>query len=233
MAKQNKSYQLDFHVDIVFCIDATGSMHHILDTVKSNALNLYDDIIREMKKKRKTVTQVRVRVVAFRDFHYDRDDAVFLSDFFRLPEQADAFRSYVEGIRADGGGDDPEDGLEALAFAMKSDWSNSAKRQRHIIVVWSDDGTHELGYGRQAENYPRGMARSFDELTQWWGWGNENAPGLMNEEAKRLLLFTPDKPFWSTIRETWNKVVHYRTTSGSGLRDVSYVQILSAITRTI
>ena len=33
------NYSLKYNVDIVMCIDATGSMNGILDTVKSNALN--------------------------------------------------------------------------------------------------------------------------------------------------------------------------------------------------
>ena len=38
------AYKLTFGIDLVFCIDATGSMDHILDTVKNNALNLYKEI---------------------------------------------------------------------------------------------------------------------------------------------------------------------------------------------
>ena len=39
------NYSLKYNVDIVMCIDATGSMNGILDTVKSNALNFYGDLI--------------------------------------------------------------------------------------------------------------------------------------------------------------------------------------------
>ncbi|MFR5853285.1 MAG: hypothetical protein ACLUE8_02510 [Lachnospiraceae bacterium] len=53
-------YQLTYNVDMVFCIDSTGSMRHVLDFVKQNALNLYQDITREMEKKHKTIHQLRV-----------------------------------------------------------------------------------------------------------------------------------------------------------------------------
>ena len=45
-----EGYKLTYHVDMVFCIDATGSMRHVLDLVKQNALNLYRDIVAEMEK---------------------------------------------------------------------------------------------------------------------------------------------------------------------------------------
>ena len=35
------NYSLKYDVDIVMCIDATGSMTGILDTVKRNALNFF------------------------------------------------------------------------------------------------------------------------------------------------------------------------------------------------
>ena len=43
-----EGYKLTYHVDMVFCIDATGSMRHVLDLVKQNALNLYRDIVAEV-----------------------------------------------------------------------------------------------------------------------------------------------------------------------------------------
>lgn len=103
-------YQLTYNVDMVFCIDSTGSMRHVLDFVKQNALNLYQDITREMEKKHKTIHQLRVKVIAFRDYIADGEEAMLSSDFFTLPEQAEMLRDCVEGIHAKGGGDIPEDG---------------------------------------------------------------------------------------------------------------------------
>ena len=78
-------YKLTYHVDMVFCIDATGSMRHVLDFVKQNALNLYRDVAAEMEKKHKTIDQLRVRVIAFRDYINDGEEAMLSSDFFVLP----------------------------------------------------------------------------------------------------------------------------------------------------
>lgn len=225
------NYRLTYGVDLVFCIDATMSMDHILDTVKDNALNFYQDFMDTMEMKHKRVETLRVRIVAFRDYLADRDRAMMVTKFFELPTQSEDFRACVQSIEAEGGGDDPEDGLEALAYAMKSDWSTTAMKRRHVIVVWSDDGTHALGYGKAGSAYPKNMAKDFDELTEWWG--SRRAPGVMDESAKRLILFTPDMNYWNNIRDNWNNVIHYESSAGGGLKDHDYKQILSAICNSI
>lgn len=225
------NYKVNYGVDLVFCIDATASMDHILDTVKNNALNFYQDFTNAMTAKHKSVSDLRVRIVAFRDYYYDREKAMMLTNFFDLPTQAEEFKQCVNSIVADGGGDDPEDGLEALAYAMKSKWGMEAQKRRHVIVVWSDEGTHDLGFGKDAPNYPNGMAKDFDELTSWWG--SKSDPGIMDESAKRLILFTPGKDSWNKISDNWNNVIQYESEAGDGLKGVDYQQILSAICNSI
>ena len=58
-----QNYRLTYNVDMVFCIDATGSMRHVIDFVKQNALNLYHDISSEMAKKHKTVDSHRYKAL--------------------------------------------------------------------------------------------------------------------------------------------------------------------------
>ena len=112
-----------YNVDIVFCIDATMSMYQILDKVKENTKNFYIDLTDAMAHKGKKVDQLRVRIVMFRDYYYDKEDAMFVTDFFNLPAQSAEFDQCVNSIEPKGGGDDPEDALEALAYAIRSDWT--------------------------------------------------------------------------------------------------------------
>ena len=121
----------------------------------------------------------------------------------------------------------PLHGLEALAYAMKSKWNTTAQKRRHVIVVWSDDGTHDLGFGKSAPNYPANMAADFNELTRWWG--SRTSPGVMDESAKRLIIFAPNKKSWNKITDNWNNVIQYESEAGDGLADCDYEQILSAI----
>lgn len=222
------SSRITYDVDIVFCIDATESMDNIIDIVKANAIYFYEDVTDVMKSKGKTISQLRLKVIIFRDYAADGDNAMLATGFFNLPYDAEAFRACIESIRPYGGGDDPEDGLEALAFAMDSDWSRSGFKRRHVIAVWSDAPTHELGYARAYPEYPRNMVSDFRELSDWW-----MDPSFMDQSAKRLLLFTPDEPYWSVISDNWDNVIHIPSQAGSGLREVTYRQIINSISNTI
>ena len=227
----NMSTKVTYNVDLVFCIDATASMGDLINVVKVNAINLYQDIIQTMAQKQKVINKIRVKVIAFRDYIYDRENAMLTTRFFNLPEEADLLKNLIGQITAMGGGDDPEDGLEALAFAMRSDWDKEGMKKRHVIVVWSDAATHPLSYGREAANYPQQMPKTFGELTAWWG--SKQCPGYMNNQAKRLLLFTPDKEGWKTISDTWDNVIHFPSEAGKGLQNVDYKTIIDAIANTI
>lgn len=219
------NYSLKYDVDIVMCIDATGSMTGILDTVKRNALNFYGDVRSAMQEKGKQVNTLRVKVIAFRDYIADGDNAMLATEFYTMPKDEAEFSNLVKSINAEGGGDDPEDGLEALAYAIKSDWTKSGDKQRHLIVVWTDAETHALGFGKSAPQYPTKMAASFDQLTAWWE--------QMDTRAKRLLIYAPEAEYWTTVANNWNNTIHYPSVAGNGLKEFEYQEIIDAIRNTI
>lgn len=230
--RQNGQSSMDYTVDMVFCIDATGSMEDatgsrakIINMVKQNALNFYADLNSAMTAKRKAVRQLRVRVIAFRDYLADGDQAMLVTDFFLLPQQSAEFEACINSIHADGGGDIPEDGLEALAYAIKSEWTTDSAKKRHVIVVWTDAPTHDLGHGSRSPHYPAGMATSLSDLSTWWD--------DMNENAKRLILFAPDEARWDYISRNWDNVVHYPSEAGNGLAETNYSEILNAIANSV
>lgn len=220
------NYSLKYDVDIVMCIDATGSMTGILDTVKKNALNFYGDVRKAMQEKGKQVNTMRIKVIAFRDYLADGNKAMLATDFYTMPEEQAEFNDLVRSINAEGGGDDPEDGLEALAYAIKSDWRTSGgNKRRHIIVVWTDASTHELGFGKAAPLYPSKMATTFDQLTNWWEG--------MDSNSKRLLIYAPEEQYWTNIADNWTQTIHYPSQAGNGLKEFEYQEILDAIRNSI
>lgn len=225
------NYKVSYSVDLVFVIDATGSMGKMINLVKENALNFYQDLTDVMSAKGKEISQLRIRVVAFRDYLADGDQAMMLTDFFALPEQSEDFKECVESIEADGGGDEPEDGLEALAYAIRSPWNTEGQKKRQVIVVWTDASTHELGFGKGSSYYPNNMAENLAELSEWWG--DRQNPGYMDQNAKRLLLFAPDEQAWTSISDNWDNVLHFPSEAGNGLEDMDYKQILNTISNTI
>ena len=216
---------LTYAVDIVFCIDVTGSMTPILDAVKANALRFYGDVQNNLVNKGKNVDELRVRVVAFRDFAADGDAAMQESPFFALPADQGDFSAFVNGLVPEGGGDAPESGLEAVALAMSSPWTTRGDRRRQVIVVWTDQPAQPLSPAVLPEGFRGRVPADFSALTDMW----EDAQGALGSSSKRLILFAPDGPGWSDISSVWENVVHHPSQAGGGLSDVDYGTIIDSI----
>ncbi len=218
---------IQYSVDIVLCIDSTGSMQPIIDKVKAGAIRFYDDLKRIMDKKGKAVDNLRTKVIAFRDYYCDGDKAMKESPFFDLPKEQDGFESFVKEIYADGGGDEPENGLEALALAMKSDWTKSGDKRRHLIVIWTDASCHPLEKEPKSGTYPHDFPKNVNELTDMWE-GQK-----MDISAKRLVMFAPDSYYWTDIALYWKNTLHFPSKAGEGLSDVDYNTILETIVNSV
>lgn len=216
---------LSYAVDIVFCIDVTGSMTPILDAVKDNALKFYDDVQQNLTAKGKNVDDLRVRVLAFRDFAADGEAALEESPFFSLPAEQAAFSDFVNGLRAEGGGDAPESGLEAVALAINSPWTTRGDRRRQVIVVWTDQPAHPLDPSVLPADLHDRVPADFSALTDLW----EDPQGPLGASSKRLILFAPDGPGWSDISGVWENVVHHPSQAGGGLSEVDYGTIVDSI----
>ena len=209
----------------MFCVDVTGSMTPIIDAVKANALGFYDDVQTNLTAKGKNVAQLRVRVVAFRDFVADGDAALEESPFYTLPDERNGFSEFVNGLIAEGGGDAAESGLEAVALAVNSPWTTTGDRRRQVIVVWTDQPAHQLDPSVVPADLASRVPADFSAFTDVW----EDEQGLMGSSSKRLILFAPDGPGWSDISAVWENVVHHPSQAGGGLSDVDYGTIIDSI----
>lgn len=205
-----------FNADVVMCIDCTSSMYHLIGTIKKNALNFYPDIKKKCESQGKEILSMRIRVIAFRDFC---DSMPFeTSDFFGMPEKENDFKTFVSNLKVYGGGDGPERAYDAISQALLSDWS-SASDVRKVVILWTDAPSHPLSR-RNPE------ARTFDEMSSLW-------KTKLQSDSKRLILFAPSDPTWSVIENNWDKAVRHGVTSGGGLTDVDYNEILRALSESI
>ena len=82
---------LKYAVDIALCIDVTGSMAPVLERVKQSALSFHKRLEEAMSAKQKAISQMRLRVVAYRDFADNPGDALAASEFWNIPEQTSDF----------------------------------------------------------------------------------------------------------------------------------------------
>lgn len=230
----NSSYQygsnLQYAVDVVFCIDVTGSMGPILDVVKRSASTFHKRLEDIMAEKGRAISQLRLKIIAFRDFGDHADDAIMETEFFLFPAQLRNFNNFMRTLSAKGGGDEPESGLEALALAVRSPWECGLDRRRHVIVVFSDASAHPLGDPRQmqAETYPKSIPASLAGLLEEW-----RSDLIMDNSAKRLLLFAPEVYPWSDIADEWSRTLFFPSEAGEGLEEFEFEEILNTIANSI
>jgi hypothetical protein len=223
-----------YAVDIVFCIDVTGSMTPVIDVVKTNVRSFHTRLAETMAKKDKSISQLRVRVVAFRDFADNPSNAIEQTEFLTLPDQVPEFERFVQGLRATGGGDEPESGLEALSIAIDSQWERGLDRRRHVIAVFTDASAHPLGdsRARSVSTYPSSIPADIDGLFDRWGYSASQSGG-MEIGAKRLLLFAPDAPPWNVIAADWDNTIFLPSQAGKGLEEHEMNEIIEAIANSI
>lgn len=205
-------------VDVVMCIDVTGSMSDIINTVKSNAISFYDLFNECCVENGITMTGLNTQVIAFRDKNVDGDDWMSVSPTYTLPEEKSEFQSFVNALDADGGGDMPESGLEALQVAFeKSDWGVDDGYHRQVVILWTDA--------------PYLVGESYTDLVI------SDAEYMWNSmpSGRRMILFAPNGTSanggsWGEL-DTWANVIH-ETDLDTGFRDFEYIleSIISELT---
>ena len=225
--------QQPYCVDIVMCIDATGSMGPIIREVRESAMRFGDRFRDAMKASGKNVDALRVRVIAFRDYITSKQSPMAQSPFFSLPEDSREFHKFVEGVKAKGGGGDgPENALEALALAMRSDWTREGMKRRHVILVFTDAGAVPLQDPERtgSQDYPSGMPGSLSELGDLWAGTGKG--GMPEERSARMVLFAPQKEPW-TYMQVWNNVWTSYSRAGSGLKEIDIDQVLQILVNSV
>lgn len=224
-----KLLQGTLDVDLVLCIDATESMGPFFQLTKRRALSLPADILAEARTQGKRVGSLRVKVIAFRDYRSDREYAMQLTDFFDYFKEKAELSSLMADICAAGGGaDEAEDALEALAYAMASDWkpSRPGVERRQIIALWTDAAAHSLGEGKTSPYYDPTLPKSFGELTA--RWMND---GRLDRDAKRLVLFAPRVRPWTVLESNWDNVTLYPSTAGRELTEADYCGMVYSLVK--
>ena len=221
--------QAQYAVDIVMCIDKTGSMSPVIELVKSHALKFETDLKSKLAEKQKHVDLLRVKVIAFGDCYADGPGWVRASEFFELPATSSSFRDFVSGIKVEGGGDEPENGLEAVAMAIKSKWTAEGFRRRHVIAIWTDASAHalEVSKDKGVAHYPADLPKSFDELKDLWD------SQAIHAAARRLIMFAPEAYPWNEISTHWDEAIHFASQAGNGLGEMDYGVILDTIANSV
>lgn len=220
------------HLDLVMCIDATGSMQYTLNAVKNAALYFEKNLNDELKAKQiDPFESMRVKPIFYRDFggnsgwksdprDYGDRPPMKVGEFWRLPDQATLFSTFVSPERATGGGDLPESGLECVNEGMNSSWIKAGATvvggasagqvitaSFNVIAVWTDADAHPPSHSQSLKNpdYP-----AADIMPRTWTGTPPSAPGLtykwnssvkMDQENKLLVFFgNSGTPNWLPVK---------------------------------
>lgn len=126
-------------VDIVFVLDVTESMQPYIDAVKQNIITFAQDLQSNSR-------DYRLGLVTFEDYvvsQYPDCNCPYRS---KMTSNVHEFTDWVSGLHAGGGGDIPEDQLDALAYAASFPFRPEAEG---IIIIVTDAPPHHDGDGSE------------------------------------------------------------------------------------
>jgi Mg-chelatase subunit ChlD len=113
-------------VEVVFCLDTTGSMSGLIDAAKKKIWAISNQIATGTPS-----PQVKVGLVAYRD----RGDA-YVTKVIDLTDDLDAIHTQLMSFQAAGGGDFPESVNQALHESVtRISWSKDKKTLKLIFLV--------------------------------------------------------------------------------------------------
>jgi hypothetical protein len=185
-------------VDIVFVLDATGSMTPCINALKDNIQTFVTSLTTKDANNSTPIKDWRAKVLGYRDFHFDTVPIVDNPFVTRAEE----LRDQLAALHADGGGDEPESLLEAIYLVATMPASGKGEPPRpdawrhrsaaaRVVVVFTDASYKE-------------------PLQQPKGAVFEDVYNELISNRIILSLFAPDLPCYEKLSEVdraeWNVV---------------------------
>ncbi len=124
-------------VDIVFVMDVTESMQPYIDAVKQNVISFAHDLQSNSR-------DYRLGLVTFEDYVISAQADCNCAYRDKMTSDVKTFTDWIGSLHAGGGGDIPEDQLDALAYAAKFPFRPEAEG---IIILVTDAPPHHAGDG--------------------------------------------------------------------------------------
>jgi len=113
-------------IELVFCLDATGSMKGLIHTAKEKIWDIVNVVAQS-----KPAPVIRLGMIFYRDLSDE-----FVTKVYPQTENLDSIYSELLLIEADGGGDEPESVNQAINEAvMQMKWTSGNNTYRTIFLV--------------------------------------------------------------------------------------------------
>jgi hypothetical protein len=176
--------------DIVFLLDATGSMTPCIQAVTHNISTFIDTLNTPDANGGVLVKDWRIRIMGYRDRDYDGAQWLVENPF---STDAASVKFQLESLKAAGGGDEPESLLDALYLVAQ--WPAAEKgatpevngwRHRHdaarIVVIFTDASS------KNTFKAADGATGTVDDVIQ-----------ACHAARLKVVLFAPEAPVYSDL----------------------------------
>jgi outer membrane protein OmpA-like peptidoglycan-associated protein len=198
--------------DIVFLIDATGSMQPCINGVKDNI----ESFISNLSEDNTRIVDWRAKIIAYRDVNTDYnsyEDGYFTSDKNNL-------KSQLSNVIASGGGDEPESTVESIHKAItESEWRTDASVAK-VVVCFTDATNNDL------------ISSAYKSKK-----GNINATHITKELNKNkslnLFLFGNEDNDYTIIDDASNAYVTQYSNAVYELQNADYSIIMNSLSEKI
>ena len=160
-------------VDILYLIDATGSMDKEIKAAKTHVIHIFEELKNNYKDYKFQFGAV---------FYRDQIDSIGdKNEYFPLTEDMKDLKNNISKIVPDGGGDIPEDWVAGYKIALNDiKWRDGIK----LIIHIADAGAHGVEYSKN-DNYPD-EGPKLTELIQNCAKNNINIIGFqIGEEPEK------------------------------------------------
>lgn len=206
--------------DIVFLIDVTGSMQPALDGLKDN-LNKFADSLDGKLTKNQAKIQWRAKVIGYRDAEVDGNNWWIENDFV---DKVDLLKNQISSLKAEGGGDIPENTLDAILLSAKeTKWGD---KRHKFIILFTDAPTKEK---IAKKNLDEGEADNVNYLIQ-----------ILNKERIKLVLVAPNDNagIYKTLSAVPKSKIYFVGNENdanvySGLQNQNFDELLEMIAATV
>lgn len=199
------------NADFVFVLDATATMGVFIDRFRREFL---PEFTKQLGNISSPGDAVRYKVIIFRDYGSEGENAIKESRFFKIPEEADELGHAMLYVEAGGGGDSPENGLEAIYYALKSDFAEGEGTQ--TIFFFTDADAVALGKRKDCDGYPKDMVDEEGLKKLWLG----KTPSRLTQRGKRMIMFAPEGTAYSRIAAEMDNTVFVPTVKSGNLNDL-------------
>lgn len=146
LASKKEALHNKRRADVLFVLDCTGSMQGEIDAIRDSIVDFADTITSQGVRARVGLVEFRDRLAGEEARVLTFAGEVFTSDPVR-------FRSELAGLRAVGGGDEPESSLDAVMLALRQPFAPDTDK---VIVLITDAPPH----------IPDRETRSIDEVVR-------------------------------------------------------------------